>query len=280
MPAARPPVSQKERMNMASWEFAATGPVQAEIKLPAGSVNVAAAKTSTVTVTLLPASAAGERLIEETEVSFEAGSLAVRVPEKVRVRGNAELDLRIELPEGSQVTADTASADLLCSGELGGLRVKTASGDVNSGRVCGDVVLSTASGALRLADTTGDVRVESASGEVIIEQADGDIIVKTASGDVTVGHAGHSVTIRTASGDVRVDSIAVGLADISSMSGDITLAVVPGFSVYLDISTLSGHVSSELESSTSADAEPELTLSCQSLSGDVRITRVVTDPAR
>jgi DUF4097 and DUF4098 domain-containing protein YvlB len=265
---------------MASWEFAATGPVQAEIKLPAGSVNVAATKTSTVTVTLVPASPAGQRLIEETEVSFEGGSLAVRVPEKVRVRGNAALDLRIELPEGSQVTADTASADLLCSGELGGLSADTASGDVNVGRVRGDAALSTASGDIRLADTTGDVRVETASGDVVIERADGDTIAKTASGGVTVGEAGHSVTVRTASGDVRVDSIITGLADISSMSGDITLSVLPGTTVYLDISTLSGHVSSELDSSAGAEEEPDLTLSCQTLSGDVRIIRASPGPVR
>jgi hypothetical protein len=265
---------------MASWEFTATGPVQAEIKLPAGSVNVAATKTSTITVTLLSASAAGERLIEETEVSFEAGSLAVRVPEKVRVRGNPALDLRVGLPEGSRVTADTASADLLCSGELGGLRVKTASGDVNAGRVRGDVALSTASGDVRLADATGDVRVESASGDVVIERADGEIIVKTASGGVIVGEAGHSVTAGTANGDVRVDSIMTGLVDISSMSGDITLAVVPGATVYLDISTLSGRVSSELDSGAGAVDEPELTLCCQTLSGDVRIIRTATDPVQ
>jgi Putative adhesin len=265
-------------MTMASWEFAATGPVQAEIKLPAGSVRVAAVKTSTVTVTLLAAGPAGERLIEQTEVSFEAGSLAVRVPEKVRVSGNAALDLKVELPEGSRLTADTASADLLCSGELGGLSGKTASGDVNAGRVRGDVALSTASGDIRLADTTGDVRLETASGEVVIERADGEIIAKTASGGVTVVQAGMSVTIRTASGDVRVDSIVTGLADVSSISGDITLAVVPGATVYLDISTLSGHVSSELDSSADAEREPELTLTCQTLSGDIRITRAAADP--
>lgn len=263
---------------MTSWEFAATGPVQADIRLPAGSVNVAATKTSAVTVTLLPASPASERLIEETEVSFEAGSLTVRVPEKVRVSGNAALDLRVELPEGSRVTAGTASADLLCSGELSGLSAKTASGDVNAGRVHGDVELSTASGDIRLDATTGDVRVETASGDVFIERAGGDTIAKTASGDVTVGEAGHSVTIRTASGDVRVDSIITGLADISSMSGDITLAVLAGATVYLDISTLSGHVSSELDSSPGAGEDAELTLSCQTVSGDVRVVRATADP--
>ena len=263
---------------MAIWEFPATGPVQAEIKLPAGSVAVTASKTSAVTVALHSSGRSGDQLIEQTEVSFEAGTLAVKVPEKVRVRGSAALDLVIELPEGSHVMAGTASADVVCSGQLGGLTATTASGDVLAGQVDGDAALTTASGDIRLAATAGEVRAETASGEIMLERAGGDIIAKTASGDVIVQHAGQSVTVRTASGEVRVDRIGAGLADISSMSGDITLAVLPGASVYMDISTLSGHVSSELESAAGSDEEPGLTLSCKTLTGDVRIVRAAADP--
>jgi DUF4097 and DUF4098 domain-containing protein YvlB len=60
------------------------------------------------------------------------------------------------------------------------------------------------------------------------------------------------------------------------VSGDITIAVVAGIGVYMDISTLSGHVRSELDSessSSSANGEPDLTLSCRTVSGDVVILR-------
>jgi DUF4097 and DUF4098 domain-containing protein YvlB len=260
---------------VASWEFAATGPVQAEISLPAGSVSVAAKQTGTVTVSLLPASEAGERLIGETEVSFEGGSLTVRVPERMRVSGNTALDLRVELPEGSRVTASTAAANLTFSGELGALNTKTASGEVTAGRIAGDVNHNSASGGLRIEATTGEARAETASGDIVIGRADGDIIAKTASGAVTIGQAGQSVTVTSASGDIRIDGIATGLAEASSISGDITVAVVPGTGVYLDISTLSGRVSSELDSGAgpSGDAEPSLTVACRSISGNVRLAR-------
>jgi hypothetical protein len=103
---------------MTTWEFAATGPVQAEIKLPAGSVNVSAAKTTAVTVELLPANRFAERVLGETEVSFEAGRLTVRVPERGRLSNYPSLDLRVTLPEGSWYMADPPTPSLHPAGEM------------------------------------------------------------------------------------------------------------------------------------------------------------------
>lgn len=260
---------------MTSWEFTAAGPVNAVIDLPAGSVYVTATPTETVTVSLQAAGEDGERLLSQTEVSFEDGTLRVQVPKRISIRGNASLDLKIELPEGSSVRAETASADLIFAGELGSLTGKTASGDVNADRVGGDVELGTASGDIRLQEATGDVRVSTASGDTLIGRADGDIIAKTASGDVRIGQAGQSATVKTASGDVRIESIVSGLADAATVSGDITIAVVPGVGVYQDLSTLTGDVSSELESGSGAGSAgaATLTLSCRSVSGDIHILR-------
>jgi DUF4097 and DUF4098 domain-containing protein YvlB len=260
---------------VASWDFPVTGPVAAHIYLPAGSVRVTAKQTETVRIVLSAASQAGERLLEETEVSFDEDTLRVQVPRRITIRGNASLDCTIELPEGSSAWAETASADLEVAGELAELHAKTASGDIQADRVGGDVELTTASGDIRLEEAAGEVRTSTASGDVTIGQARGDITAKTASGDVRIGQADRSVTTKTASGDVRIDSIRTGLADAATVSGDITIAVVPGVDVYLDISTLSGDVSSELDSTASGGtgAETSLTLSCRTVSGDVSIRR-------
>jgi DUF4097 and DUF4098 domain-containing protein YvlB len=260
---------------MTHWEFTAAGPIRADISLPAGSVDVTAAATDKVSLSLEASSGAGERLLADTEVSFDDNTLRVRTPKRTSIFGNASLDLRLELPEGSRVTAEAASADLDFSGTLGLLKATTASGDVHADRVTGDVELTTASGDVRLQDTAGGARVSTASGDVIVDGADGDIIAKTASGDVRIGRAGQSVTAKTASGDVHIDSIASGLADATTVSGDVTVAVAPGTGVYLDISTLTGDVSSELDSDDSVAAEGEavLTVSCRSVSGDVHIVR-------
>lgn len=260
---------------MASWEYPATGPVTADISLPAGSVKVTAKQTETVRVFLVPGNRAGERLLEETEVSFEGGTLRVQVPRRVLIRGNPSLDLTIELPEGSSVAADTASADLTLTGRLASLNGKTASGDVHADRVSGDVELTTASGDIQLEDSGGEVRVSTASGDVTVGRAGGDLVTKTASGDVRIGQACQSASAKTASGDVRIESIATGLAEVATVSGDVIVAVVPGVDVYLDISTLSGDVRSELDSASpdETDGETSLTVSCRTVSGDVQIIR-------
>jgi len=260
---------------MTDWKFDATGPISADISLPAGSVQVTATQTDQVSVSLTASSKSGERLLAETEVSFEGSTLRVHTPKRSSFRGNASLDLTVELPEGSSVTADTASADVTCTGTLSLLRAKSASGDVRADRVTGDVELNTASGDVRLTDTTGDARVSTASGDVTVNGADGDIIAKTASGDIRIGRAGQSVTAKTASGDVDIENIASGLADASTVSGDVTVAVAPGTGLYLDISTMSGDVSSDLlsDDSVAAEGEATLTVSCRSVSGDIRILR-------
>jgi DUF4097 and DUF4098 domain-containing protein YvlB len=256
-----------------SWEFATTGPISADITLPVGAIDVTAQQTDTVTVSLTAGNKAGQELLEKTEVSFDDGTLLVRTHKHLNIRGNASLDLSIGLPEGSSVTAETASGDLRLSGELGSLKIKTASGDVKAERISGDAEVNTASGDVRLDTVSGDVRVNTASGDASIGQVGGDIIAKTASGDVEISQAGQSATVKTASGDVEIASISTGLADVTTVSGDATIAVEPGVAVYLDLSALSGDLRSDLDSDGDAEGEASLTISCRTVSGDVRIRR-------
>jgi Putative adhesin len=265
---------------MTSWEFPASGPVDARVSLPSGSVRVTASHATTATISLVPArsvdgSRAAEQLIGETEVSFEGGRLTVKVPKQVHIRGNAALDLTIELPAGSSLDSRTASADLKVSGELGTLTVDSASGDVTADTISGQANITTASGDVRLQEVTGDARIKTASGDTVIGRAHGELTVNSASGDLQVGQAKQWVQAKTASGDIEIGSIAEGRADVTTVSGDVTIAVPPGIGVYLDLSSLTGKVRSDLAESGRGDAEGEtgLALTCNSISGDIRVTR-------
>ena len=55
------------------------------------------------------------------------------------------------------------------------------------------------------------------------------------------------VTVRTASGDVQIEAASGHRTDVNAASGDISVGVAPGIGVYLELSSLSGTVSSELE---------------------------------
>jgi len=234
---------------MTSWEFPVNEPVDLQVRVPAGDVIVRAAATQTATVTL----AGSERSLDATRVEFDEGTLSVITPDRLRLGRRGDLDVTVEVPEGSTCLVHTASADVSCTGELSALDVQTASGDVNAERV------------------TGLARADTASGDVYLgEAAEADL--KSASGDVSVGRVTGPVTVNTASGDVRIAAASGGRTEARSASGDIVVAVAPGIGVYLDLSTVSGTVRSELEP-TGESGDADMTLSCRTLSGDVEVLR-------
>jgi hypothetical protein len=258
---------------MTTWEFPAHEPISLVAKLPAGSITVHAEPVTTATVTLTSRSGRrGDDLIAATTVEFGAGMLTVQVPDRVRLLSSTPLDLVVQLPAASSCALNAASADVRCSGELGSLDLRTASGDIAVALVSGEAIINTASGDIELDEAGGAVRVSTASGDVGIGRAGGELTVNSASGDVAVGIAADSAKLRSASGDVKIDCIAAGRGEVTTVSGDVSIAVPAGIGVYLDLSAMTGDVRSELEPADS-DGDAALSLHCRSISGDVRITR-------
>lgn len=223
---------------------------------------MAAVPAQTARVRLSPHHPGGrdEKLLAATRVEFDQGTLSVIAPERHRLGRYGSLEATLELPEGSSCLVDTASADVSCTGELSALDVRTASGDISAERVTGLAQIGTASGDVHVGEAAG-LTVDTASGDVSADQVSGEISVRTASGDVQIGAASGRRT------------------DIKATSGDISVAVIPGIGIYLDVSTLSGTVSSELEpSDESGDAD--MTLHCRTISGDVRIRRAAQPATR
>jgi len=240
---------------MTSWDFPATDPIDLHLDIPAGNITVTALAAGTATVTVVPCAEGrrGEEFLAATRVGFDHGVLSVTAPDRRGLHRGASLDVTVEVPSGSAAELVTASADVRCSGELRSLVVRTASGDVAAGRVTGPVQVHTASGDVRLSDV-GELRAE------------------TASGDVQVGTAAGDVSVRTASGEVRIGAVAAGRTDITSASGDVSVDVPAGIGVYLDLSTLSGSATSDLQA-TAGDHDTAVTLRCRTISGDVRVGR-------
>jgi DUF4097 and DUF4098 domain-containing protein YvlB len=262
---------------MASWEFPGTDPIDLHVNLPAGSIAITAEPTELSTVSLLPCrpGRGAEDLIAQVRVEYHGGRLEISGPKHSGLRrGGSGLDLTVKVPAGSRCTVRSASADVACVGEVASLDVRSASGDITAAVVAGPAHLITASGDVWLEEAAGEVTVDSASGDVRLLRAGGDIKVVTASGDVRIGNAGASASARTASGDMRIDSISHGRADLTCVSGDITIGVAPGAGVYLDVASVTGSVRSDLEHSDQA-ASADLEVKCRTISGDVRITRAV-----
>ncbi len=104
----------------------------------------------------------------------------------------------------------------------------------------------------------------------------GDANVRSASGDAVIGAVGGSVNAKTASGDIKVESVIAGTTQIDSASGDIWLGVAPGTTAWLEVQSLSGDVTSELQSADAPDEDaPAVSIQARTLSGDVAIRRAV-----
>jgi DUF4097 and DUF4098 domain-containing protein YvlB len=260
---------------MSSWEFPTSDPIDIFINIAAGSVAVSAEPTELTTVDLRSSKSwrDGDDQVSGVRVSFENGRLEIVQPKNTSfLRGHGGLDLTVKAPRGSRCTVRTASADVACVGELAELEAQTASGDLTAASVSGALQVTTASGDVWLEKAGAGVRVHTASGDIRLRAAAGDASLDTASGDIHVGSADASVEARTASGDVQISSIAAGHAEVKTVSGDITVAVARGAGVYLDLSSLTGRIKSQLEE-TGENNDVQLRVTCRSVSGDIRIAR-------
>ena len=247
---------------MTSWDFPTSDPIDLQIRIPAGDVTVHAVAVQAATVTL-QAGRRGrdERYLDDTRVEFDHGTLSILAPERSGFARGGSLSVTVEVPAGSSCLVHTASADVDCTGTLSALDAYSASGNVTAERV---------SGVARVTTASGDAHVGEAA-EASLESASGDVSIGTVSGPASA---------KTASGDVRIDAASGSRVEARSTSGDIRVGVVPGIGVYLDLSTLSGTASSELDPAGGESGGADMTLSCRTLSGDVLVTRAAQPATR
>jgi DUF4097 and DUF4098 domain-containing protein YvlB len=266
---------------MPTWEFPGSDPIDVSVDLASGRVTLDAGPVSATTVDVTPSrfSRNAEKLIDEVRVAFDHGRLEVAGPRRTGMfRGHAAFDVMITLPEGSHCKARIASADITCHGELAALDAHAASGDITAARVTGHLQAETSSGDVRL-DESGPAEIRTASGDVRLTWARDDVSVRTASGDVNIANAAADVAAITASGDFRLASVARGSTEVSTASGDVIIGVHPGVGVYLDLSSATGSVTSQLEETGPSD-DIALGVRCRTASGDIRIIRAAAaEPA-
>jgi DUF4097 and DUF4098 domain-containing protein YvlB len=243
-----------------------------EIRNPAGSVTVEAVDGVTeYLVDIEPLDSAAQQKIDRIDLFLIGSRLRVAVPER-RLLRSGSFAVHVTVPVGAAARVATASADAELRGELGRVELTSASGDA-AVEACADLQLRTASGDARIGTVTGRAVIGTASGDVRVESVD-SLEARTASGDVEVGAAAGDVGVTTASGDVEIDRAASGRVGVKTVSGDVSIAVVPGLTVWLDLSSVSGRMESHLDAEPGeGDVQAQVTLSVRTVSGDTRIRR-------
>lgn len=249
--------------------------LELDVRVPAGTITLRASETietrvhltgerdsEEVTIRLTPRPTGGHHLIIEHK---PGRSLAwFGSPKQVRVK--------IDVPLGTAIAAESGSADLAVVGEIGALSFRSGSGDLAFGEVRGGVDVKVASGDIRGESAGADLRVQSASGDVRVRRVGGISTVKTASGDIEIESAEGSVQVMTTSGDVTIGTASAGQINIRTISGDVGVGVAPDTRVWLDLESRSGATISELKAAEAGD-KARLEIRAVSVSGDVRVTR-------
>ncbi|MGH8980682.1 MAG: DUF4097 family beta strand repeat-containing protein [Acidimicrobiales bacterium] len=256
------------------WTFEASDPVDVDVVVPSGVVEIEASVAGAVSVVLEPMSGRASRaeaLIAESDVSLSSGTLRVHVPNSLSAVRHAAVRCHLRVPEDSAVRVTTASADVSCAMQIREFSGTSASGDVDLRAVRGDVSLRSASGDVRCESIGGKLRVRAASGDVHVGAVGRDVNVSLASGGLVVADAGGSVDVKTASGDVSVGCARTGTVRVQSASGDVTVGVASGVGATLDVSSVSGDATCDLPFEEESPSAAELKIICRTVSGDVRV---------
>jgi len=255
--------------------FHTPGPVDLEVRNPAGTIEVTAADTDTSAVQVTPLGGSGSADAADrvrVELSADGRRLTVFAPERRVIFGRGSpLAVAVTVPTGSRLHVRTATADLTGHGRLAEVVAHTAGGEVVLDEVTGGTEVSSASGRVRIREA-GAVSVRTASGEVRVEHAGGDVELHSASGRLRVGVAESSVRVHTASGDVTVEEASRGTVELTAASGDLRVGVRSGVVARLDLSTVSGRIRSELPvEDTAPEGVAALEIRSRSMSGNVLV---------
>jgi DUF4097 and DUF4098 domain-containing protein YvlB len=236
---------------MRTETFETPEPPSLRINLPSGTFNIYTSDTAETRVEL---SGPNE---DDATIAFRRNEVVVEIEKKKLFGVGRDHRLEIYAPNGSQIDAQTASGDVEGRGTFGEVSINSASGDIRLERVEGRFDANTASGDIRVEFVGEALRINSASGDIELGEIEGD------------------AKIRTASGDVRIDSAVKGKIDINSASGDVELGIRRGSSVYIDASSMSGDMSSEMDVSDAPPVSdgPSVDFRARTMSGDVTVRR-------
>ncbi|MGB9834447.1 MAG: DUF4097 family beta strand repeat-containing protein [bacterium] len=183
-------------------------------------------------------------------------SLSVEFDQKIR----DEVDLEITLPKGLILDFYTISGDLTVQEWEGELYFRSTSGDCKLREIKGQGRLRTSSGDIRVEGFEGPLNINTTSGDINLEGAKGDLKCETVSGDVELGKTKGNGSFSLISGDLRVEEIEGQLqasttsgdlqarvlnapfVKVSTVSGDLSLAIVPISGGKYELATTSGDI--------------------------------------
>lgn len=278
-------------------KFETPEPISLTIDLGAAFIRISASDRTDTVVEVRPSDASDEsdvKAAQQVRVDHAKGALQVTGP-KIRAfdlsRRPRSVDVSVELPTGSRVSAETQMGDLRCAGSLGEtrfktsagnirvedtglLRVNTSTGHVTADHVAGDAEISTGTGKVRLGEVAGAVVVKNSNGDTTIDAAGGDVRVRAANGDIAVEKGAADADLKTSNGSIRVGEVIRGATVLHTAMGNLEIGIAEGTAAWLEVDTGFGHVHNQLRNATSPDdADETVEIRGRTSFGDVTIHR-------
>lgn len=268
--------------------FETPQPVQLYVEIGRGLVVVDSGDSTETTVEVT-----GERS-EDVLVEQQGDTISVLAPKLgTGFRREPSLNVTVTVPSGSDLAVRTGSAPITASGSFGDTRLKsgsgdievdsvessavieTGSGDVTIGRIREEARIRSGSGHVRITETLGGAAISVGSGDIEIDRTAGATAVKTGSGSLQVATADGDVALSTGSGDAEIQRLNRGKFSVKGASGDVAVGVPPGVPVWTDISTISGHVRSDLVGAGRPTEDQEfIELRLKTVSGNITLNQL------
>ena len=271
-------------------------PIDLAINLQVGAIDIQAGERADTVVTVSPtnpAKAVDRRGAEETRVDFDGQRVIIRGPRpRFSWIGPTEsVDVLVELPTGSRLTAEIALGGVRTVGHLGATRIKCSMGPVDIdttgdlwlraghgnatlGTAEGEIEITADHGQIRVGTVIGDAILKASHGSVHIGQSGGDVDAKLSYGDLEITKALASVAAKTAYGSISLREVSSGSIQVESGYGQVTIGVRPGVPAWLDLSSKDGHVRNQLVGDRAPDAsEQTVAIRARTQHSDITLQR-------
>ncbi|RLQ86567.1 DUF4097 family beta strand repeat-containing protein [Mycetocola zhadangensis] len=282
--------------------FPTPAPIDLAVHLPVGAIDVVASNRTDTIVTVAPSNpdkAVDRRGAAETSVEFDGRRLTVTgAKPRFTLVGPAEsVDVTVELPSGSRLTADISVGGVRTVGRLGATRIKASTGAVNVdatgdlwlrashgnatlGAANGDVEITADHGQIRAGAIRGDAVLKSSHGSIRVQEVHGDVDARLSYGDLEISQASASVTAKTAYGSIEIGEVSSGSIEVESGYGGVSIGIRSGVPAWLDLSSKDGRVRNELDGDRApAPSEQTVAVRARTQYGDIAISRAPSNRA-
>lgn len=273
-------------------------PIDLAVHLPVGAIEIVASDRSDTIVTVTPSNskkAVDRRGAEETKVDLDDRRLIITGPQpRISWIGPTEsVEVRVELPSGSRMTAEISVGAVHTVGRLGATRIKSAlgavdldvtgdlsirasHGGVTVGTVDGDAEITADHGQIRLGAVSGTASLKASHGSIHVDESGGELDARLSYGDLEIASALASVSAKTAYGSIRLLEVSSGSLQLESGFGEVAISVRSGVPAWLDLSSKEGHVRNRLDADSPPESsEKSVAVRARTQFGDITVQRAV-----